>query len=81
MTNEQLRQLLKEAFIAGQSYERTLDPYSKKPNYKSGPPSFTKWYNKKVKGKKLLWTQHDRMDALTEGIDDPHIETLIRMGR
>lgn len=81
MTEQQLKQLLKEAFIAGQSYERTINPYSGKPNYKNGRPSFTKWYNNEVKGKNLFWTEKSRMDTLTEGIDDPHIETLIRMGR
>jgi len=80
MTNEQLKQLLKEAFNAGCDYQYTINPYNGKP-LSDKYPSFTKWYNKEVKGKKLLWTHHDRMDALTEEIDDPHIETLIRMGR
>jgi len=82
MTNEQLKQLLEEAFQAGVDYEHSLDEYIYgEIEWDDITPSFTKWYNNEVKGKNLFWTEKSRLDTLTEEIDDPHIETLIRMGR
>jgi len=82
MTNEQLKQLLKEAFQAGVDYEHSLDEYIyDEIEWDDIAPSFPVWYDKNIKGKNLFWTEKSRMDTLTEEIDDPHIETLIRMGR
>ena len=81
MTDQELKQLLKKAFEAGRDYEYCANPYRGKPASDDPTPSFTKWYNSEVKGKKFQMTTNERLDALTEDIDDPHIENLIRMGR
>ena len=82
MTKEELKQLLKEAFQAGVHYEYTLDEYVHgEIKHEDIAPPFLEWYDKNIKGKNLFWTEKSRMDTLTEEIDDPHIETLIRMGR
>jgi len=82
MTKEELKQLLEEAFQAGVDYEFTFNLYREGVIVREGiSPSFSEWYDENIKGKNLFWTEKSRMDTLTEGIDDPHIETLIRMGR
>jgi hypothetical protein len=48
MKEQELKKLLKGAFEAGRDYQYTINPYNGKPNDKR-IPSFTKWYNLKVK--------------------------------
>jgi hypothetical protein len=70
MTNEQLKQLLKEAFQAGVHHEYTLDEYiHDEIKYEDIAPPFLEWYDKNIKGTNLFWT---------EEIDDSHLETLRR---
>ena len=49
MKETELKELLKEAFEAGRDYQYTINPYSGKPSMFSDKPSFTKWYNAKLK--------------------------------
>ena len=55
MKKTKLKELLKEAFEAGRDYQYTINPYSSKPSMFSDKPTFTKWYNSKLK---LLGTTH-----------------------
>lgn len=48
IAQQELKQLLKEAFDAGRDYQYTINPYNGKP-LNDKYPSFTKWYNKKTK--------------------------------
>lgn len=52
MEERELKELLKEAFNAGRDYQYTINPYNGKPDMFSNKPSFTKWYNSKLKKKK-----------------------------
>lgn len=47
IAQQELKQLLKEAFDAGRDYQYTINPYNGKP-LNDKYPSFTKWYNKKI---------------------------------
>lgn len=49
MKETELKELLKEAFEAGRDYQYIINPYSGKPSMFSEKPSFTKWYNAKLK--------------------------------
>ena len=83
MTEQELKQLLKEAFQAGVNHERSFSEWVSDDDeqFDNVSPSFPEWYDENIKGKNLFWTEKSRLDTLTEEIDDPHIETLIRMGR
>ena len=49
MNEIKLKELLKEAFEAGRDYQYSINPHSGKPSMFSNKPSFTKWYNAKLK--------------------------------
>ena len=49
MKETELKELLKEAFEAGRDYQYSINPYSGKPSMFNDKPSFTKWYNAKLK--------------------------------
>ena len=81
MTDQELKELFKKAYEAGRTYQRWYVNPWRWDESTIEPPSFTKWYSSEVNRNKFQMTTNERLDALTEDIDDPHIENLIRMGR